>query len=120
MNNSFEHCVQTVLNRENSSFTVFENKRREQFLSNSTISEGLSISKSHSQEDIYLVVEEISIEVVQQCCNCSEGSIYDATDSMNCNEVTINELISRLMTYLGSSGEQNKSHSLDMMMFDVR
>ena len=110
-NYTFAQCAQKVINVANSTSAPFDNDKSERIISNGTITKNLAKNESFLQEKTFIAVENIYSKVLEECCNCTKNNYYHNANNGLCDTATINDFISQLVEFYGSTTERNTTTS---------
>ena len=108
-NTDLNTCLRDVVYRTNSFFEVSEHE--EKLIKNSPPHPalGVFVSKPYfSAEEVFLITEDLSKHILQNCCDCTDKVFLKATDGLQCSLEEITSFISRLTTHLSNFNGKKK------------
>ena len=118
-NTELESCMRDALFKTNSFFEVSQDETISNILPDIPAI-GSMVSKSYfSHEEVFLVAEGLSTNILQNCCNCSDRIFLKGTDGLECSIEEILTFISRLTTYL-SNFNGTKEPNIPLWVLNVR
>jgi len=115
-NNNFDNCVETIFYGANSSYINNEKESIAKMFSNEKINESLTVKTSLPKEKFFVIGEEISKQILEKCCECTNSNIIQENGSMKCESSAISRLISRLINFLNNSRQTDDSASLHSVL----
>ena len=107
-NNNFENCVETIFYGTNSSNSYTEKERISRMFPNQRMNDSLSNKTSLSKEKLFLIGEELSKQILEQCCNCTNSNFIHRQGTMKCESSAISRLISALIKFLSNNSWQKE------------
>jgi hypothetical protein len=111
-NNNFENCVETIFYEANSSYHYTEKEEVEEMFSSRRMNESLLVKMSTSREKLFEIGEELSKQILEECCNCTNSNFIHENGSMKCESSAISRLISKLIKLLGNSWQKEEFGSV--------
>ena len=115
-NNNLENCVETIFYGANSSNNYTEKERFSRMFLNQRMNDSLSNKTSLSREKLFLIGEQLSKQILEQCCNCTNFNFIHIHGTMKCDPSAISRLISVLINFLSNSWKKEEFASLHAVL----